>query len=55
MAYTYEDFVTAAQGAGMYDSFSQDDLTIAQKSPEYGLSMLKLQQEGLSNILQTTG
>lgn len=45
MAYTYEDFVTAAQGAGMYDSFSQDDLTIAQKSPEYGLSMLKLQQD----------
>lgn len=45
MAYTYDDFVTAAQGAGMYDSFSQDDLTIAQKSPEYGLSMLKLQQD----------
>lgn len=48
MAYTYDDFVSAAQGAGLYDSFSQDDLIIAQKSPEYGLSMLKLQQDANS-------
>ena len=45
MAYTYDDFVTAAQGAGLYDKFSADDLSIAQTNPEYGLSMLKLQQD----------
>ena len=45
MAYTYDDFVSAAQGAGLYDSFSQDDLVIAQNKPEYGMSMLKLQQD----------
>lgn len=45
MAYTYDDFVTAANGAGMLGNFSQDDLTITQKNPEYGLSMLKLQQD----------
>lgn len=45
MAYTYDDFVSAANGAGLMDSFSEDDLNIAKVSPEYGLSMLKLQQD----------
>ena len=45
MAYTYDDFVTAAKNAGLYDTFSQNDLVTAQKSPEYGLSLLKLQQD----------
>ena len=45
MAYTYDDFVGAAQKAGLYDQFSQDDLTISQSNPEYGMSLLKLQQE----------
>lgn len=45
MAYTYDDFVNAAKNAGMYDSFSQEDLVTAQTSPEYGLSLLKLQQD----------
>lgn len=45
MAYTYDAFLKAAQNAGMYDSFSQEDLVITQKHPEYGLSMLKLQQD----------
>lgn len=45
MAYTYDDFVTAAKNAGMYDSFGQEDLTMAQSKPEYGLSLLKLQQD----------
>jgi len=44
-AYTYDDFLTAAQNAGMLESFSPEDLTITQRSPEYGLSMLKLQQD----------
>lgn len=45
MAYTYDDFVTAAKNAGLYESFAQEDLTTAEKNPEYGLSMLKLQQD----------
>ena len=43
--YTYDDFVKAATGAGMLDTFSQEDLTISQRSPEFGLSLLKLQQD----------
>lgn len=45
MAYTYDDFVTAATGAGLLDKFSDDDLKIAKSNPEYGLSALKLQQD----------
>lgn len=44
-AYTYDDFVKAASGAGLLNAFSQDDLTISQKNPEFGLSLLKLQQD----------
>ncbi len=44
-AYTYDDFVKAASGAGMLNAFSQDDLTISQRNPEFGLSLLKLQQD----------
>lgn len=42
MAYTYDDFVAAANNAGMLSKFSQQDLVTAQKSPEFGLSMLSL-------------
>lgn len=45
MAYTYDTFLNAAKSAGLYDTFSPEDLTTAQKSPEYGLSLLKLQQD----------
>ena len=45
MAYTYDDFVSAARNAGLYDAFAQEDLVTAQKSPEYGMSLLKLQQD----------
>lgn len=45
MTYTYDQFVSAAQSAGMYDSFTSDDLTIARSYPEYGMSLLKLRQE----------
>ena len=45
MAYTYDDFVTAATGAGLLEKFSDDDLKIAKSNPEYGLSALKLQQD----------
>lgn len=43
--YTYDDFLTAAQNANMLNAFSPEDLTITQSNPEYGLSMLKLQQD----------
>ena len=46
MAYTYDDFVTAANNAGLMNRFSQKDLDTAQKNPEYGLSMLSLIQDG---------
>lgn len=45
MAYTYDDFVSAATGAGMMDSFTQEDLDRAKVNPEFGLSMVKLQQD----------
>lgn len=42
MAYTYDDFIKAAGSAGVLERFSSDDLTAAQKNPEYGLSMVGL-------------
>ena len=45
MAYKYDDFVMAANNAGMMNKFSQQDLAAAQKSPEYGLSMLSLMKD----------
>ena len=45
MQYTYDDFLKAANGAGLLGVFSQEDLNLAQNSPEYGLSMLKLHQD----------
>lgn len=45
MAYTYDNFTTAATKAGLLNSFSDDDLTIAKSNPEYGLSLLQLRQE----------
>ena len=45
MAYTYDQFITAATGAGILDKFTDDDLNIAKNNPEYGMSALKLQQD----------
>ena len=42
MAYTYDDFVNAANQSGLMGQFSQDDLNLAQKYPEFGLSVLSL-------------
>lgn len=42
MAYTYDEFMKSATNAGVLDRFSQEDLAVAQKSPEYGLSMVSL-------------
>lgn len=45
MPYTYEQFVSAANGAGMLDKFSEEDMEIAKLNPEFGMSVLKLQQD----------
>lgn len=45
MAYTYNDFVKAANSSGSLSKFSQDDLKLAQQYPEFGLSMLNLTKD----------
>lgn len=45
MAYTYDDFLKAANNAGIMGEFSQYDLDLAQKYPEFGLSVLSLKQD----------
>lgn len=45
MAYTYDDFVSAANSAGMMGEFSEYDLQTARNDPEYGLSILRLKQD----------
>lgn len=45
MAYTYDDFVNAANKSGLMGQFSQDDLDLAQKYPEFGLSVLSLKKD----------
>lgn len=45
MAYTYDDFIKAANASGRLGRFDENDLQIAQNNPEYGLSMLKLMQD----------
>lgn len=42
MAYTYDNFVSAANAAGLRNAFSEQDLQIAQRNPEFGLSLLSL-------------
>ena len=45
MGYTYDDFVTAANKAGVMNRFSDNDLSTAKKNPEYGMSMVGLMQQ----------
>lgn len=45
MAYTYDDFVNAANQSGLMGQFSQDDLNLARKYPEFGLSVLSLKKD----------
>lgn len=45
MAYTYDDFVKAANQSGLMGQFSRDDLNLAQKYPEFGLSVLSLKKD----------
>lgn len=43
--FSYNDFTKAAQGAGLLGEFSQEDLAMAQKYPEFGLSILSLKKD----------
>lgn len=52
MAYTYDEFVSAAKKANMMDRFSQQDLQTAQSNPEYGISLLNLMKDS-SNATTT--
>lgn len=42
MSYTYDNFVSAANEAGLMNQFSKQDLQIAQRNPEFGISLLGL-------------
>lgn len=43
MAYTYQDFEKAAAGSGL--NFSQYDMDLAKKYPEFGMSILNLKKD----------
>ena len=45
MAYTYDDFLSAAGNSGLLGEFSQTDLDTAMKYPEFGLSILSLKKD----------
>lgn len=43
--YTYDDFLRAAQDAGLYGNFSQYDLSLAQQNPGAGMQILAAKQQ----------
>lgn len=43
--YTYDDFRKNAQNSGLLNEFSQADLQMAQKNPDFGMSILKYKQD----------
>lgn len=45
MAYTYDDFWRRAQESGYADQFSASDLALAQRYPDFGMSILSLKQD----------
>lgn len=45
MAYTYDDFLNAANSSGMLQKISSSDLELAKQYPEFGLSMLSLTKD----------
>ena len=45
MGYTYDEFMSAANSAGLTKAFTEQDLQVAQKNPEYGFSLLSLMKD----------
>lgn len=43
--YTYDDFLSKARASGLLGSFSQADLTLAQKDPDAGMSILSYKMD----------
>lgn len=43
--YTYKQFEDAAKNAGLYGEFSTADLSLAQRDPDAGMSILKYKQD----------
>lgn len=45
MAYTYNQFLDAANSSGLYGNFSQYDLALAQANPDIGMGILSAKQD----------
>lgn len=45
MNYTYEQFMKAAQDAGLWESFSEADRRLAQNNPDAGMSLLQYKKD----------
>lgn len=45
MGYTYEDFMSQVNDAGMMNQFSQYDLDLARQYPEFGMGVLGLKKD----------
>jgi hypothetical protein len=43
--YTYDQFRQNAQNSGLLGEFSQADLQMAQRNPDFGMSILKYKQD----------
>lgn len=43
--YTYDQFRQNAQNSGLFGEFSQADLQMAQRNPDFGMSILKYKQD----------
>lgn len=46
--YTYEQFQQAAQNSGLLNSFSQADLSLAQRNPDAGMSILTAKKDWMN-------
>lgn len=46
--YTYDQFEKAARDAGLYDSFSSADMSLAKQNPDAGMSILKYKQDWMN-------
>ena len=45
MGYTYDEFMSAADSAGLTKAFSKQDLQVAQQNPEFGFGLLSLMKD----------
>ena len=45
MSYSYNDFLSQAKAAGLLGEFSREDLNLASRYPEFGMSILNLKKD----------